>query len=92
MNSQEAIAYIEKIKAYVMSKGYPFQYSEFCSCHELTHIIQNKHVIYKLYPVLQTKDTNDVILYMNQYGRQINKNGNQGNPIYEYFGMLSFDP
>ncbi len=90
MNSQEVSDYIQKLKTQVMKEGFPFEYSEFCDSHEVRRIVKQKYGVQMLYPILQTKDTDNVILYMNQFGRQVTKRGKQGCPIYECFGMLSF--
>lgn len=88
MNTQEAVQYIEKLKTHVLQHGYPFKYSEFCMNHTplCTVIKQNK--LYYLFPVLQVKDTQQVILYMNQYGRHITLRGKEGIPIHQFFGYI----
>ncbi len=88
MNTEESIQYIIKIKEIVMKQGFPFKYSEFCLKHEPVGMIFKKNNMFKLFPVLQAKDTHNVILYMNQYGKHITTKGKEGIPIYRFFGYL----
>jgi hypothetical protein len=88
MNTEEAVQYIKKIKDTVMKQGFPFKYSEFCLNHEPVGIVFKKHNMFNLFPILQEKDTHNVILYMNQNGRHITTKGKEGLPIYRFFGCL----
>ena len=90
MNTEETVNYIEKFKSVIMEKGFPFLYSEFCDDHLPFRMVFQKHKnkLHKLYPILQVKDTHNVILYMNQYGRQVTTKGREGLPIYQLFGYL----
>lgn len=88
MDTQEAIQYIEKLKAHVLQQGYPFKYSEFCMNHMPLTTVMKKNMSYHLFPILQVKDTQQVILYMNQYGRHMTLKGKEGIPIYQFFGYI----
>jgi hypothetical protein len=88
MNTKDGIQYIERLKEVIIGKGYPFKYSEFCTDHKPVGTIFKKNKMHRLYPVLQSKDTYQVILYMNQYGNHITTRGKEGLPIYRLFGFL----
>lgn len=87
MNTEEAVQYIEKLKYHVLQNGYPFKYSEFCMSHKPFITVMKKNM-FTLFPVLQVKDTHQVILFMNQYGRHVTLRGKEGTPIYQFFGYI----
>jgi nucleoside recognition membrane protein YjiH len=88
MNIEEAVHYIYRLKITIMMHGYPFKYSEFCEKHSPVATIFKKNVMHILFPVLQVKGTENVILYMNQHGNFITPKGKEGLPLYRYFGYL----
>ena len=90
MNLEEALDYINSLKTAVTLKGFPFKYSEFCEEHEPTVFVNNnlQSIITVMYPILQTKGTTDVILYMSQNGRHIShKSRREGLFVYELLGL-----